>query len=75
MSVTEEDTMFAEAHSTSQLTAVANNYSHVRMSEKDKRRVNEFLILLATCNTVVVSSHSHNLVCLLKYLQYLYICR
>ncbi|XP_067949362.1 phospholipid-transporting ATPase VA-like isoform X2 [Watersipora subatra] len=55
------DPMFADAHDTSVLTAVANNYSDVQLSSEAKSEVSEFLVLLATCNTVVVSSHSHNL--------------
>lgn len=44
------------------LSAAANNYTDKRLSDDERRKqqINEFLILLATCNTVVVSSHSHN---------------
>lgn len=57
------DPLFATSHGTSVLTAVANNYTSspaAEISEEDGTRICEFLILLATCNTVVVSAHSHN---------------
>ena len=57
------DPVFTSSHGTSVLTDVANNYTSSpaeEMSEEDNSKINEFLILLATCNTVVVSSHSHN---------------
>ena len=57
------DPVFTSSHGTSVLTDIANNYTSSpaeEMSEEDNSKINEFLILLATCNTVVVSSHSHN---------------
>lgn len=56
-------TLISTSYSTSALTSVANNYSDddLQMSDEQKSRVNEFLVLLATCNTVVVSSHSHTI--------------
>lgn len=57
------DPVTDETKSTSVLTSVANGYTDEgeELTDEQKAKINEFLLLLATCNTVVVSSHSHNL--------------
>lgn len=47
-------------YDTSVLSAAANNYSDTTLTSEMRNDINEFLTVLATCNTVVVSSHSHN---------------
>lgn len=57
----DETDMNDELHlDTSSLSAAANCYDDDSLSDEMRDEIKEFLLLLVTCNTVVVSSHSHN---------------
>jgi len=54
--------MFSSCYGSSVLMDTACDYSTSCLDDQEQKAVCEFLVLLAVCNTVVVSEHSHNAV-------------